>query len=839
MGFSKSGLFSLHPAQESVYFEGVLKNWRPFQNISWVEFIDDLIEPELFREAWSLLYKHVDALRVNIIVSGDGIPVQSFSSVELEPPGIECMDFRDESRPFEVALEWMQEQLGRDAQPKERHSLNQAVLMLLPDSKCCIFILSHHLVNDGVGIHQLFKLFHRVYGCIRSGESVAWLKDIYQYRDELLLTTKYLESAQYQTDQRYWRQLIGGAEIQKFDQRYDRWEAESREICLSPNIGLKLKRFCSEYNVSPLYVLAASLGIIFSRYTGNKVATFSTTFHGRSSSNGDVAVGMCANRVPFVSEALFGGSFLEKVLDTRTSIKAAKLHGRFPARKISNLIGGSEDNLDVCVIYDDYSRMSNSWPNSIVQINNVNKQQPFEVRCIKYTEYEGYRIRIACQRRFFSDDDIEAIFGGLLNVFDIALSNPEVKYSEIISDFDGKDKHLMGFVCGANADFPEDLCLHEIFESQVEKTPNNTALIFKKDTMTYKELNSQANRLARHLVSSCSEGSSKSCKAIGIYLDRSFEMVVSVLAVLKAGFCYVPISTEGPDERSRFIFEDTRLSGVISTSNHKMGLESIVSLLGSDNPKILFLDTFEDSFKYSGGNLGRYVRPSDLAYIIYTSGTTGKPKGVMVPHLGVVNRIHWMQSEYPIDASDRVLLKTPYTFDVSVWELLWANWVGAAIVIADPGAHKDPGKLSNIIATNNVTVIHYVPSMLGVFCSFLESKGGKFPDSLHYIFCSGEALTLQHVQAFNRCYSQSNHCNLYNLYGPTEASIDVSYFNNAQTCTNVVPIGKPIQNTYIYVLDSALNLLPVGAVGELYIGGAGLARGYLNRPELTAERFID
>ncbi|KKL67261.1 hypothetical protein LCGC14_2136750, partial [marine sediment metagenome] len=240
----------------------------------------------------------------------------------------------------------------------------------------------------------------------------------------------------------------------------------------------------------------------------------------------------------------------------------------------------------------------------------------------------------------------------------------------------------------------------------------------------------------------------------------------------------------------------------------------------------------------ANGNLSPISGPTDLAYVIYTSGTTGQPKGVMIKHHSVVNRINWMQSYSPLNESDAVLQKTPYSFDVSVWELLWANWVGARIVIPTPGIHSSPEQLRQVILQEKVTTLHFVPSMLTGFIQSLNSSGYLLPETLTTVFCSGEALPALAVTLFNAL--NSNNAMLHNLYGPTEAAIDVSFFNCHQCTENIAPpIGRAIDSTRLYVCNADLSLVPTGAPGELYIGGAGLARGYLNRPDLTAERFID
>jgi len=233
------------------------------------------------------------------------------------------------------------------------------------------------------------------------------------------------------------------------------------------------------------------------------------------------------------------------------------------------------------------------------------------------------------------------------------------------------------------------------------------------------------------------------------------------------------------------------------------------------------------------------LKRTSLAYIIYTSGTTGRPKGTAIEHHSLINRLCWMQKKYPIDEKDTILHKTPFTFDVSVWEIFWWSMVGARVCLLVPGGEKDPGTIADTVAGNHVTVMHFVPSMLNAFLDYLQENGNTGrPACLKQVICSGEALTVTQVKRFDELLP-GNSTRLANLYGPTEATIDVSYYDCfTQDDLNLIPIGKPIDNIQLHILDKSLHIQPVGIAGELYIAGPGLARGYINRPELTNQKLL-
>src|SRR3989440_1733967 len=306
-------------------------------------------------------------------------------------------------------------------------------------------------------------------------------------------------------------------------------------------------------------------------------------------------------------------------------------------------------------------------------------------------------------------------------------------------------------------------------------------------------------------------------------MERSIELVVALLAILKAGGAYVPLDPTYPQERLAYMIQDAQMPVLLTQRR---------CLLPADGIHIICLD---GDWKGSENeeNPASDVQPGNMAYMIYTSGSTGRPKGVINIHRGLCNRLHWMQQTYQLTTADRVLQKTPFSFDVSVWEFFWPLLTGACLVVARPGGHQDPAYLASLIAEQGITTLHFVPSMLQMF--LMEPELEERCKSLKRVICSGEALSFELQERF---FSRLD-AGLHNLYGPTEASIDVTYWQCQRESHDwTVPIGRPIANTQIYILDRSSHPVPIGVPGELYIGGVGVARGYYNRPELTAEKFV-
>ncbi len=368
--------------------------------------------------------------------------------------------------------------------------------------------------------------------------------------------------------------------------------------------------------------------------------------------------------------------------------------------------------------------------------------------------------------------------------------------------------------------YPLDQTLHGLFEAQVMRTPDAVAVKAHEQQLTYRQLNERANRLAHHLRELGVQPESR----VGICLERGLDMLIGLFAILKAGGGYVPLDPTYPLERIAYMLHDSA-PVVVLAQRATRGVLGEVPVIDLDQP------TWQHQSASNPEVPGLTAR--NQAYVIYTSGSTGQPKGVINEHAGVVNRLLWMQDAYGLKAHDAVLQKTPFSFDVSVWEFFWPLFTGARLVMARPGGHKDPAYLCDVIEAERITTLHFVPSMLDVFLAHGDVSQAA---GLQRVMCSGEALPGSLVRRFKQ---QLPGIGLYNLYGPTEAAVDVTAWNCAPPdAADNTPIGKPIANTRLYVLDGQLQPVPLGVVGELFIGGVQVARGYLNRPELTAERFL-
>ena len=390
-------------------------------------------------------------------------------------------------------------------------------------------------------------------------------------------------------------------------------------------------------------------------------------------------------------------------------------------------------------------------------------------------------------------------------------------------------RHLLEGWNDTAVDYPQDQCLHTLIEAQVARTPHAPAVVAEDLELDFAELNRRANRLARHLRALGVRPDDR----VGICVERGWRMVVGLLAILKSGGAYVPLDPAYPVDRLAHMLKDSAPKVLLTQSS----LESLLRGLEAACP---LLDLSADATPWDElpatdipvAEIGLGAR--NLAYMIYTSGSTGLPKGAMNEHRGIVNRLLWMQDAYRLDSRDTVLQKTPFSFDVSVWEFFWPLMTGARLLMARPEGHKDPAYLSALIRGQQVTTMHFVPSMLHAFLE--DDSAPSCAGALRQVMCSGEALPVSLAERF---HERLPGVELHNLYGPTEAAVDVTAWTCVPGAEGLgIPIGRPIANTRMYVLDPYLEPVPQGVAGELYIGGVQVGRGYLNRDELTAERFV-
>lgn len=701
-----------------------------------------------------------------------------------------------------------------------------------------LFFNTHHIAADGWSINILIQEFMAQYTWAMNGETDKAPALKIQYADYAGWQRRYLDQELLDVQYQYWKTQLEGLPVthslplSKTRPTIKKYDGDIVRSTLNRDVCEKLDVFARAHQLTRFMLLHGVLSLILSRHSNSHDIVLGTPVANRLHSELSPLIGFFVNTL--VLRVNTNDDDLDNFFNhVRTVNLEAQSNQEIPFEVIverSNVKRSPQHTpmFQIMLSMNTNESLDLSLPG--LQINVLDDDDHvarFDLEIVIQSHGEELSIDWVFDQSIFDKNYIHI----LSNHFDNLLTNMIKSESKRISSLNMlSPSEMHTFLHEVNNTIDETVpktLVHRLFENQVCQTPDHIAVIFESQQLTYRQLNSKANQLAHYLMSSGVETQ----EIVGICMERSMDMVIAIWAILKAGAAYLPLNPELPENRLNFMIEDASVRIVLSNN--------LTAKNFNLNSKLVCLNDSEVSTElatYSIENLDIFnITPENLAYVIYTSGSTGKPKGVMVEHFALVNRIDWMHKEYGSDSSDTVLQKTPFSFDVSVWEFVWPMLSGARLLLARPDGHKDPGYMCEIIREHNVTKLHFVPSMLGIM---LVSGSLGTCRSIKQVFCSGEALAPFHVEEF---HSQCSFAQLHNLYGPTEAAIDVSYWsceNFNQRKHSNVPIGKPIQNTQLYVLDKHLSIVPSNAIGELYIGGVGLAREYLNLPELTDEKFI-
>jgi amino acid adenylation domain-containing protein len=686
-------------------------------------------------------------------------------------------------------------------------------------------LLSHHIVCDHISLELIIAEIQM----LLQGRGDK-LPVSLAYRD-FIAQARSVSPAEHEA---YFRRQLG--DINEPTAPFERLNVQSSgepvieaSLTLSDDLEQRIRDNARQQGVTAAVLFHAAWAQVLAQCTGREDVVFGTVLSGRlqGSAGADRALGMFINTLP-IRISLADGSVGQIVGETYRCLSELLIHEQ-ASLALAQRCSGVAASMPLFTTLLNYRHSHKTdgpldW-NGMRIIRNGEERTNYPVIVSVDDFGRGFSLTAQCVQGI-DPERIAAYLGTAIEELVNALAkNPQALLGTLNILPSAERRQLLVEFNDTNKDYPRDCLIHQLFEQQVEKTPDALAVIFEDAALTYRELNVKANRLAHHLLGLGIRPDDR----VAICVERSLEMVVGLFAILKAGAAYVPLDPDYPAERLAYMLDNCSPAALLTQS-------SLTNILPDLSIPLIVLDAESDIGRQPEHNpdpvaLGLTSR--HLAYVIYTSGSTGQPKGVMNQHDGVVNRLLWAQSEYRLTSDDRVLQKTPFSFDVSVWEFFLPLLVGARLVMARPKGHQDPHYLAACIEAAGITTMHFVPSMLHVF---LDQVGAGRCRSLRRVLCSGEALSYALQQRF---MAQWPGVELHNLYGPTEAAIDVtSWLCRPDLHAGIVPIGHPIANIRIYILNAGLQLVPLGVPGEIYIGGIGVARGYLNRPELTEQRFI-
>ncbi|MFT0183220.1 non-ribosomal peptide synthase/polyketide synthase [Pseudomonas benzopyrenica] len=709
-------------------------------------------------------------------------------------------------------------------------------LVRLDEQRHRLLLCLHHAISDGWSVGLLLRDFAELYRAALSGAAPNLPVLPVQYPDYARWQREHLSAGEGERQLAYWRAQLG-SESPTLDLPADRPRPARRsgagqrlDFTLAADQAKALRQAAHALGVTPFMLLLACYGVLLGRLSGQRDLRIGVPVAGRTRAELHDLIGCFVNTQVLRLDLATPTDFTALVHQVRETLLDAQAHQDLP---FEHLVEHLQPERSLSqhplfqVSYDhqrrDHRALADVPGLQARILDTPATQAQFDLALATWEDPDG---RLGGSWTFaldlFEPARIKQVHARFLVLLQGLLDRPQQSLAEAPLLLPDEPARLAAWNATAEtyAPLPPAGVLGG-FLQQVAVYPEREALCLDERRLSYLELDQAANRLAHYLRG---RGIGRESR-VGVAMLRSVEMVIALYGVLKAGAAYVPLDPDYPAERLAFMLEDCGARLLLS---HGPALSLLPEKLSLDVLDLEQLDL--SSEPASAPEL--QVHPEQLAYLIYTSGSTGRPKGVGNTQAALYNRLQWMQAAYGLDAGDHVLQKTPFSFDVSVWEFFWPLQAGARLVLARPGDHRDPAALSALIAREGITTLHFVPSMLAAFLAQDDLSGCA---SLTRIVCSGEALPAELAQAVRQRLPQVA---LYNLYGPTEAAIDVTHWTCQPEDRLAVPIGRPIANLRIHILDERLNPQPVGVAGELYIGGVGLARGYLGRPGLTAERFV-
>jgi amino acid adenylation domain-containing protein len=844
----RAGSLPLSFAQERLWFLEQLAPENTVYTLPLAVRLTGKLDEAALRASLDEIVRRHEALRTTFrLVNGQPVQMVGVAS-SLQLPLIDLRGISTQQQKPE-ALRAVQETVSKPFD-LEHGPLVRGSLIRLADDDCILLLAMHHIVADGWSVGVFIREITALYRAYCAGQPSP-LPDLpLQYADYAHWQRHWVAGDVLQTYLAYWQQQLVSLETLQLPTDRPRAATQTyngaiHAFELSADLTEALRGLSRQYDSTIFMTLLAGFNVLLSRYTRQNDIAVGSHIANRNREEIEGLIGFFVNTL--VLRTRLGPqaktNFVEVLKQVREMTLEAYTHQDLPFEKIVEALQPVRDLsrqplFQVAFVLQNAPQASQElWPGltlSLLEIGNPTSKFDMTLYMAETVgtlsgtlEYNPDLFDAATMARLASHYErllawvADSAKAPLIDLplLDEVEQRTLVEWNRTETRYQTGADTLPSLLAAQAARTPHHLAV-KLAASDLAASPLHTP---RAHQLTYAQLDQHANQLAHYLNQ---QGVGPETR-VGVCMDRSIEMVVALLGILKAGGAYVPMDPDYPLARLAYMLDDANVSLLITQAH-------LCDRLPETRATLLCLDTdFGALSQYPTQAPDTYLTPDNLAYIIYTSGSTGQPKGAMNTHHGIVNRLLWMQVEYHLTDANKVLQKTPFSFDVSVWEFFWPLLNGASLVMAQPGGHRDAEYLVNIIQSEQITTMHFVPSMLDIF---LQAQNVEACTSLRQVMCSGEALPKEYVERF---YLRLN-ANLHNLYGPTEAAVDVSYWacepNDDRGAS--VPIGKPIANLQLHVLGDALEQLPVGVVGELYLGGVGLGRGYWDRPSLTAERFI-
>jgi len=822
----------LSPAQERLWFLNRLQPESAAYNRPTNLRITGVLDVAVLERSLCELWRRHEVLRT-VYRTENGQLVQV--ATDTSPPPLMLVDLSDRAAPTRdteaqrIAIEEVRKPFDLENGPIWR-----VCLVRLTEQEHLLLLTIHHIAFDRWSQDILLRELAQSYHAIKVKQPTCLPELPIQYADYAVWQRRWCESPEMEPHLRYWRNKLDGVptvlELPADHIRPARQtdHGARQTFALPAPLVEKLQVIGQEQGATLFMTLLAAFDVLLARYTGQKDIVVGSHFAGRVKLETEPLVGLFVNTLPLRVDLSGNPSFLELLRRVREVTLEAHAHQATPLELLLPQLLPDRD-LSRNALFQHLFNVRNLPPRPQTDEELQFRPEEIDPGTTKFDlalEFsptsDSWQGCFEYNTDLFEAATIRRMIGHWEQLLAAIASDPQQRIDNLPLLTAAERQQLLVEWNDTGRDGPPLPCVHELFEAQVARTPNAVAVTYEGQQLTYGELNAQANQLARHL---------QTLKVgpevlVGICLNRSLDMAVALLAVLKAGGAYVPLDPDYPRERLDFVVADSRPAVVLTVT-------ALTDKFSASDTQVVLMDA--DRGKISGqspDNLSCQITPDNAIYVIYTSGSTGRPKGAVNVHRGVSNLLLWKRAVWELTSSDRVLFKTPLSFDVSVEEFFAPLVSGSRIVMARPGGQQESHYLVQLILSQGVTTAIFVPAMLRVL---LEEHAIGQCRSLRLVASAGEALPPDLAELFFRQLDAA----LENGYGPTETSVIVTRWRGRRRPDGAsIPIGRPAFNVQVYILDDQRNPLPIGVPGELYIGGIAVGRGYLNRPELTAERFI-
>lgn len=773
---------------------------------------------EELNDAYNRLVCANDSLRTVIEYTGQGVVMR-------------LKDYKYKNYPH-----WVLES-EEELEKRSRDFLNESIDFTDDFVKCAVFetpevcgimISGHHAFVDGYSVTVMTEHINKYL------HNPDYTPPAHQdYAEYIQNEEKHKTSKRYGLDRDFWlKNFEPVPSCALFSDANNSFDYNSSEV----NISIaseklkKIRSLCQKWNISVQSFFNSVYAAYFLRLTEFERFTLGVPVLNRTTMAEFNTIGLYMHIVPLIIERDDSFSFLDIAQKVEDSQMNLLRHQKYTQSEIKKML--EEKDVRVSKLFDvaiDYQEFNYNDFYEIRLPYSNHLSLPLEIHMQSFGD-EKHNLKIRYRTAMFTEEEINIMLNSIIAIMEDALENPDKKISELkmISE-DERQKLLYDF----NETFHEYDCadtstLFSLFEKTAKENKEKLCIKTDEKAVTFGEILTVSENLDTRIREITKERKS----VVAIIAERSVEMYAAIYGIIRGGNAYLPIDPDYPQERIDYILKNSGAATVVCQGKYISKVKNIPYIDMTEQLKKFLSDrkNIPDSC----------AKPDDTAYVIYTSGSTGNPKGAKISHRSAINRILWMHDKYPLKENDVILQKTPYTFDVSVWEHFWWGITGGSLAVSKPGEHFLPAKILEEVYKNKVTHLHFVPSVFELFLNYLEThieEINKF-DSVRYVFLSGEALTANLVKRFYKLYNYDN-VTLHNLYGPTECAVDVTYYDCNPTDIDPIPIGKPIYNTQMYVVDKHMKCVPIGVTGELCIAGMNVGQGYLNNSDLTKEKFID